>query len=354
MKLRNVVLSTEPRGGKGGVATVIPMYIEALDLLGRTEFISTHNGRDMWGKFAPWLCSFFRCAGMIFRESQSQLVFHLHPGSGFCIIRMLALAMFLRGLARQHVIVYLHTPYLESYLKRKTWRWIFRTLIGLSSQVIVLTSYARALLEKYDLASKANVVPNPYRVHAPYPERIGGINGEITVLTMGRLVEGKGIAETVRAMSCLPENFRLVVAGDGELVEGIKADIEKYGLSSRVALVGWVFGQDKINLLSGANVFCLPSKVDSFGMSFVEAQCYDLPIVAFRHLPVMEVIRPGGAIYVDELGEKKLALAIEEASRLNSKIVWGSGAIWIDDSFGIRNISVRLKRVIDAVVMEAR
>ncbi|MFX1761089.1 glycosyltransferase [Paraburkholderia sp. A1RI-2L] len=266
---------------------------------------------------------------------------------------MLVLAMFLRGVARQHVIVYLHTPYLEGYLERTMWRSIFGALIGLSSGVIVLTSYARALLDKYDLAAKANVVPNPYRVCAHYPERTGSANGEITVLTMGRLVEGKGIAETVRAMSNLPDHFRLVVAGDGELAEEIKADVEKYKLGSRVTLVGWVADQDKINLLSECSVFCLPSKVDSFGMSFVEAQCYDLPIVAFRHPPVMEVIRHGGAIYVDELGEKNLASAILEANCLNSKIVRGSGARWIDESFGIENISRILRRVVDGVAVKS-
>lgn len=346
MTLCNVVLSTEPRGGKGGVATVIPMYLEALSKLGCTKFIPTHSGQHIWGKFAPWLGSFLRCLIVIATRRRSKIVFHLHPGSGFCIIRMLTLAIFLRGIARQHVLVFMHTPYLERYLKNTVWRLIIGTLIRSVDRTIVLTTYARNLLDKYGLAGTADVIPNPFHGNVRPTGRMKEIGDVINVLTMGRLVKGKGILETVKAMVALPENYHLVVAGDGELEGELRKEIHFHSLESRVRMLGWISGSEKAELLASASVFCLPSKVDSFGMSFVEAQHYDLPIVAFRHPPVMEVIRQDAAVFVDSLEPNVLSLAIEKANELNSRLPRESGARWVDDSFGVTHISLLLRSTI--------
>lgn len=59
MELFSIVLATEHRGGKGGVATVIPMYIEALKKLGRVRFISTHNGKKYGGNLGLGYFHFF-------------------------------------------------------------------------------------------------------------------------------------------------------------------------------------------------------------------------------------------------------------------------------------------------------
>lgn len=348
MNLCNVVLSTEPRGGKGGVATVIPMYLEALGKLGRTDFIPTHNGRGLWGKFGPWIFSFFRSVGTIVRERRSKIVFHLHPGSGFCIIRMLILAMFLRGITRQHVVVYLHTPYLETYLGDGYWRLIVGGLVRYSSRVVVLTSYARDMLKKYDMDKKARVVPNPFRIDPAMKQRHAVRSDEVVILIMGRLVPGKGFIETVRSIAHLPHKFRLVIAGDGELKKRLLEEIATLEIGNRVKMEGWVSGAEKDDLFERAAVFCLPSRVDSFGMSFVEAQCYDLPIVAFKHPPVMEVIAPGHGVFVETLDAEIIARAIEHANDLNQIISRGSGRAWVRKSFDID----RIGHLLDNVCME--
>jgi glycosyltransferase involved in cell wall biosynthesis len=349
MKLCNVVLSTEPRGGKGGVATVVPMYIEALNEFGETEFYPTHNGRRVWGKFGPWVLSFIRCLGAIVRHRDERLIFHLHPGSGLCLIRMLLLAAYLKCLARQRVFVYLHTPYLEEYLASGFWRRVIGNLIRCADRSIVLTEYARSLLERYGMSSRSRVIPNPYRF-----QRTGSLKAEATrdtvlVLTMGRLVDGKGFIETVRAFAQLPENYRLVIAGAGELLSRLREEIAQLGIAERVELTGWVSGAGKNELLARADVFCLPSRVDSFGMSFVEAQCYDLPIVAYRHPPVMEVIRPGAAFFVESLDERTIAAAIEEAADIARKGSLGDGPEWVREAFGISRIAELLKGTIGDV-----
>jgi glycosyltransferase involved in cell wall biosynthesis len=345
----NVVLSTEPANGKGGVATVVPMHLEVLKTMGRTVFIPTHNGAGAWGKVGPWLIAFIRCSRIMSQARAEQVVFHLHPGSGFCLLRMLAIAAFLRTCGRKHIFVYLHTPYLERYMSSGLWRRVIGGLIGLSWRTVVLTTYAMSTLSRHGLAAKAVVVPNPYQLGPAHGARPASPAGEHIVLVMGRLVPGKGVLESVRALSHLPASYRMIVAGEGPLSDQIRKEAAWLGLNGRVEFPGWVSGADKDMLLRRASVFCLPSTVDSFGMSFIEAQCHDIPIVAFRHPPVMEVLRREWAVIVDCLEPAAIASAIINASGLTESIPAGSGREWVNSSFGIGRIERLLQQEIDSI-----
>ena len=352
MRMCNVVLSTEPRGGKGGVATVIPMYLEVLRKLGKTEFIPTHRGGTISGKVWPWICSFFRSLCVVVKNRDSRVVFHLHPGSGFCLVRMLLLTIFLRFGLNQQTFVYLHTPYLERYLNDRFWRTVISAIIGSSNRVVVLTKYALHLLEGRGLSGTARVIPNPYQVSGlKFPvERNLSRGNDITIFTMGRLIDGKGFIETLNAMSHLPENYRLVIAGDGGLRERIRELISQLDLENRVTMKGWVFGEAKDALFSSANVFCLPSRVDSFGMSFIEAQVNDVPVVAYSHPPVAEVIRPESGVLIDSTEPAMVAEAIVQANNLNASIEPGSGRKWVAAKFGEEHIYETLSEVISEII----
>ncbi|MFC0396822.1 glycosyltransferase family 4 protein [Paraburkholderia rhizosphaerae] len=348
-RICNVVLSTEPSNGKGGVATVVPMHLQVLKTMGRAVFIPTHNGAGAWGKVGPWLIAFPRCLYVMSQARREKVVFHLHPGSGLCLLRMLAIATFLRACGRKHV-VYLHTPYLEQYMSSGLWRRVIGCLSRLSSRTVVLSFFAMSLLRTHGLAAKAAVVPNPYQPGPQPGERLALPANEHIVLVMGRLVPGKGILESVRALSHLPASYRMIVAGDGPLRNQIEKEAVLLGLAGRVEFPGWVSGGDKEVLLRRASVFCLPSTVDSFGMSFIEAQCHDVAIVAFRHPPVMEVLRQEWAVIVDCLEPATLACAIVNAAELTESIPRGSGREWVNSSFGIARIGRLLRRQIDSIV----
>ncbi|SPB14046.1 glycosyl transferase family 1 [Caballeronia novacaledonica] len=344
----HVVLSTEPKGGKGGVATVIPLHLELLGAFGGVVHIPTHRSIPVWGKLVPWLISFFGCINVTRRYAGTKKLFHVHPGSGFCLLRMLALTAFLRLLLRQSVFVYLHTPYLERYLESRFWRHLIAALVRLSTRTVALTRHAKDLLERHGLSKKIKVIPNPYRQETSVARAKKEKDGICRVLVMGRIVPGKGFLETLRAFAQLPEHFHLIVAGEGPLVEAMRAEGQELALMSRVEWVGWISGDAKQRLLDCVDVFCLPSRVDSFGMSFVEAQYHDLPIVAFRHPPVLEVIRCEQAVYVDSLDPATLARAVIDAARLAGSIEPGSGRRWIEDHFGLS----RVTRIVEEAITE--
>jgi glycosyltransferase involved in cell wall biosynthesis len=347
MNDHNVVLSTDPEGGKGGIATVVPIHIEALKLLGSTQLIPTHRGGGAIGKILPWGASFFKIIAVLVARRKDRVTFHIHPGSGFCIIRMLFLALYLRFVVLQRAVVYVHTPYLEQYLQDRTWRFLLLTLIRCGHRSVALTKFAKELIERESSVKNLEVVPNPYRISEHPRRKKFRKDGRVTVLSLGRLVEGKGFMETVKAMNFLPPNYTLVIGGEGPLGDALRKLIVDEGLSGRVDMRGWVSGDAKKELLRNSSVFCLPSQVDSFGMSFIEAQVYELPIVAFAHPPVMEVVHRPGGVFVRSGDPRDIARAILRANELNHQSRPDAGRKWVESNFGVEMIAKKIKRLIE-------
>jgi len=61
----------------------------------------------------------------------------------------------------------------------------------------------------------------------------------------------------------------------------------------RIVRLGPVTGQDKQDLLAATDVFALPSRIDSFGMVYLEAWAYRKPVIGARAGGVPDVIADG-------------------------------------------------------------
>jgi glycosyltransferase involved in cell wall biosynthesis len=62
---------------------------------------------------------------------------------------------------------------------------------------------------------------------------------------------------------------------------------------ARTRLLGFVPDQTRRDALAAANVFVLPSRTDSFGIVYLEAWCYEVPVVGALAGGVPEVIDHG-------------------------------------------------------------
>lgn len=63
-------------------------------------------------------------------------------------------------------------------------------------------------------------------------------NDDILLLAAGRLTLAKDYPNLLNAMTLLPEHFKLIIIGDGELRDEINMLIKKLQLSNRVSLLG--------------------------------------------------------------------------------------------------------------------
>lgn len=150
---------------------------------------------------------------------------------------------------------------------------------------------------------KARVIYNSLPLEEPGPkksvqreqvrEMLGVALDETVFLFCGRLEHQKGVDVLIQALARLPANaaFRLLICGDGNLRESLERLSHKLGMSDRLVWLGW---QADVNpFYAASDIYVMPSRWESFGLVFLEAMNYKLPIISTRVQAVPEVVEDG-------------------------------------------------------------
>jgi glycosyltransferase involved in cell wall biosynthesis len=105
----------------------------------------------------------------------------------------------------------------------------------------------------------------------------------LSLLSMGRLIQLKGVDQAIDALTTLPE-LELIVAGDGPARPWLEQRARR--ARARVRFVGEIHGATKSAWLSAVDAFVLPSRVLPSGRSegvpgaLLEAMDHGLPVIA--------------------------------------------------------------------------
>jgi glycosyltransferase involved in cell wall biosynthesis len=100
----------------------------------------------------------------------------------------------------------------------------------------------------------------------------------------GHLVEA-----FVQLVHTLPQApLRLVIAGDGELLDEVKEQIEASGMSEKISLLG--YRTDISNVLRECEIFVVSSLYEGFSYAILEAMAMGLPIVSTNVFGTRETI----------------------------------------------------------------
>lgn len=116
---------------------------------------------------------------------------------------------------------------------------------------------------------------------------------EPIVFFVGALSRGKGVSELIEAMERLWGSgleARLVLAG--RLLPEMEGRIATLSADTRrrMLMLGRVDEQTKLDLLAAGDVFAMPSRTDSFGITFLEAWVYGKPVLGAAAGGVQDVI----------------------------------------------------------------
>ena len=101
---------------------------------------------------------------------------------------------------------------------------------------------------------------------------------EFWVGTLAGLRPVKQLPMLVEACKDLPENWHLVILGDGPEKDAIRTAAERFEVSHRVHLPGAV--DDPSSVIGLFDIFALSSKSEQFPLSVVEAMAAGLPVAA--------------------------------------------------------------------------
>lgn len=135
---------------------------------------------------------------------------------------------------------------------------------------------------------------------------------DFVVMYVGRLARDKGVLDLARACARVP-SARLVLVGPDE--EGLKRRLE----SDRVRLVGYTPAPERY--LAAADLVCLPSHREGFGVALIEAGACGVAVLASRLYGTQDAVVEGvtGLFHeagnVEDLERQLSALAADAALR---------------------------------------
>ena len=135
------------------------------------------------------------------------------------------------------------------------------------------------------------------------------------ILGVGRLSVAKNFDLLVKVVPYLPDNINLVLVGSGPELNALESLADDLGIKERVIFAGR-HKEALAEFYSGASVFVLPTKIESFGQVYLEALACGTPIVGFGGNKIFDtatceiVTPPKNGIIASEFTEKSLARAV--------------------------------------------
>jgi glycosyltransferase involved in cell wall biosynthesis len=136
------------------------------------------------------------------------------------------------------------------------------------------------------------------------------------VLVMSRLHPKKGLDVLIEAFVALVQreefgHWRLVIAGDGPSDHVSK--LKELARSDRIMFTGWLDGEQKDAVLSGASLLVLPSRQENFGMCVMEALARSVPVLVSPHVNLAEEIVLANAGWIATVDRDALTTRLAEA-----------------------------------------
>lgn len=209
-----------------------------------------------------------------------------------------------------------------------------------ADEVIVISSVIKELIaRKYGRRTQVhliyNGVPEPDFCDDPASFNEWGIVQGRYVLGMCRFVPEKNLHHLIEAyaqlkrQARLPEDMRLVLAGDTDFEDEYSRRLKQAARDNGVVLTGFVKGRKLHALLTHAACYCLPSSHEGLPISLLEAMSYGLPVVVSDIAANLEIGLPDACYFpcgdVDRLAqrlEKVCAVLPQRVAYEMSKYNW--------------------------------
>ncbi|HEU4329136.1 MAG TPA: glycosyltransferase family 4 protein [Roseiflexaceae bacterium] len=209
------------------------------------------------------------------------------------------------------------TPYLvgihgviaeEMQHERGRVHWLFQALAQLEGHnarnadaVLATSNYCRLAIERHYHVPSERLRVVPLGIDLPRWRTLATAQGErdgATILCVARQYPRKHVADLLRAIPAVRKaipNARTIIVGDGPEHAALRALAAELNLGDAALLTGALPDEQLRAMYRRADVFCLPSVQEGFGIVFLEAMASGLPVVATRSAAMPEVIPHGEA-----------------------------------------------------------
>ncbi len=181
-------------------------------------------------------------------------------------------------------------------------------------QILPVSTFTKNRLQAVGVnPQKLHVVPNGVTLSnfQDIPSKKGPT---FRIISVSRLVKTKRIDTLIEAISILKdENIECVIVGDGDQRGKLENMATELGIASHIQFRGRILDNaDVISEIKQSHAFCLPSAVEGFGITVVEAMASDIPVICSDIAPLLELTSNG---------KYGLNFALGNANDLASKIL---------------------------------
>jgi glycosyltransferase involved in cell wall biosynthesis len=219
-------------------------------------------------------------------------------------------------------------------LKRGLDATLYRGVAGGAAAVVVSSEREGDHVRAGGVAAeRVRVRGNGFPDPASMPPARGVLRGELgvpadapIVLYVGRIASGKGIEHLLAATRELPDIHLVLVGPDDR--HGAIDQVRAAQASGRVHTLG-ATTEPPLHLYPDADVLCLPSAGESFGMAAAEAAAAGTPVVLTDRCGIASFFREGEAIVVPYGHEEltgALRTVLEDAALRRSLAAGGEAA----------------------------
>lgn len=234
--------------------------------------------------------------------------------------------------------------------------------------VLAVSNYTKEkMLQQYNLShKKISVLNNCIDPYLPKPlkkekdevlqKKYGFSNDSIILMTLTRLSSKelyKGYDRVMISLHHLKESFpniKYLIVGKYDAVEKGRLDeiINKYSLQQYIVFTGYIPDEELAKHYCLGDVYVMPSKKEGFGIVFIEAMYYGLPVIAGNKDGSVDALCNGRlGILVDPDSQPEIDAAIEKII-LNTEQYKPDDAI-LSAAFGFNNYKGKLYSVLNAL-----
>jgi len=125
------------------------------------------------------------------------------------------------------------------------------------------------------------------------------------VIYVGRVSKEKNLEPLCE----LQNKYEITIVGEGPILNKLKAKYPK------INFTGYRFGRELADTYKEHDVFCFPSKTDTFGIVMIEALANGLPVAAFKVTGPVDIVEHGKTGYLGD----NVELNIRRCLKLNRK-----------------------------------
>ena len=221
------------------------------------------------------------------------------------------------------------TAYSAEYVN-KALHPLNKYIVNNSSAVISISQFTKDTLEQVVKPRRHHVIglgvnsekiaPEDFNI-AEFRAQQGIMTDEKLIFAVGRLVERKGYAVLIEAMTALINQgkpYRLLLAGQGPDRDLLQAQINASGMDAHIRLIGFVPDEQLKYYLKASDILVMPSIMDQsgdtegLGLPLIEAMANGTPVVASRIGGILDIVEHEKTGLLTEPGNvSELASAIE-------------------------------------------